>query len=152
MSIEPFDPTSGRRNMRSSDSFLLEALTAIIKANVEYNKGVAELLESDSQKRQKLEKLTDDLEDVLLEVKKLSDNHHKLSIQVDEALAFHRNMVNKFKPIYVSMGLKEDGSEHGPTDKLVIKFKHFFFHKISLLLAGALITVLLKFLVKHSSS
>lgn len=145
--MPPISPLDPKLNSDADDQ-LLSILSIVVKSNVEYTKGVTELIASDVEKRKRIDSLTETTEELVRAVEKLEEAQEELTNKVDEALQHHMELKSKFKPLYVTMGLKEDGTEFSPSDKLVVKVKAALSHKLTLIVVGVILTYAIKFLGK----
>lgn len=140
---------------RRVDDALLHALSLVLSSNSEYARSVSALLENDLSREQTIGQLTGSSKELLENTRKLIASQEQLKDLLEgmnedykqfleEAIGNHLGiqkvyMDQKFKALFENAGLKEDGSNYGPTDKLVLKTKAIFTQEVWVMAVGALI-------------
>lgn len=136
---------------RRADDALITALSLVLSANSDYAKSLSVLLENGTNNDAVLENLEDHAAELLALTNRLIQsqealvnilNDHKEEL---DALIVKLNkdqqeyMDKKFSAMFVRLGLKNDGTEHAPTDKIVVTIKKLLTKEIYLLIAGAIL-------------
>ena len=147
-----------KRQEQIESNPLLEALTLVIESNAEYARGVTTILDSDLER----ELLLNELKKEVLAIRKTVDKNNEditrfntqILVVLDKLRVFDKELAEalneKLKPLYVAADLQESGAQYNPTDKLVIALKNVLTSKVSLMIIGVIIWVLLKLLMKSS--
>jgi hypothetical protein len=136
-----------RRQDLSNES-LLTALSLVIKANVEYAKGVTDLISSDLTKEDKLSEIQMDLKELLSKTETLIKTQEDLLETLESRGEVNRQHLDKkLAPLYKSAGLKDDGTEYSPTDKVVVKLQSALNSKLMVILAGAILLWIAKLII-----
>lgn len=150
---------------RRSDDALVHALSLVLTANGEYAKSVSSLLENDLQKQQSLDELkklitnlitaTNVLinaqNDALKTIEEFSDAYYKDDIKESLVELFseqRKEMDKKFTKLFVENGLKEDGTEYSPADKIIIKLKKVLGNQLWILVSGIILYQLMLALIR----
>ena len=147
-----------KRQEQIESNPLLEALTLVIESNAEYARGVTTILDSDLER----ELLLNEIKKEVLAIRKTVDKNNEditrfntqILVVLDKLRVFDKELAEalneKLKPLYVAADLQESGAQYNPTDKLVIALKNVLTSKVSLMIIGVIIWVLLKLLMKSS--
>lgn len=141
------------QNNRRTDDALLMALSLVLASNKEYANSLAALLESDLSKEQKLNLINAHADKILENTKQLitsqeiltrtlqalnTDYKESVSKLLSESREIeHAYLDNKLKVLFAEMGLKHDGSEYSPSDKVVLKLKALFTTELLSVIIGA---------------
>ena len=150
---------------RKSDEALLHALSLVLNANSDYAKSVSSLLEGDLQKQQSLDELKNLIADLikatnniiqsqnnaLKVLEEFSDSYYKDDLKVSLLELFEeqkKETDKKFAMLFKESGLKEDGTEYGPTDKFIVSLKtnigRYLWYLMSSVLIYHALTILTK--------
>ena len=137
---------------------LLEALTLVIESNAEYARGVTTILDSDLERELLLNEIKKEVLSIRKTVEKNNEDIIRFNTQIllvlDKLRAFDQELADalgeKLKPLYIAADLQDSGAQYNPTDKLVIALKNVLTSKVSLMIIGVIIWVLLKLLMKSS--
>ena len=140
---------------RRIDDALLQALSLVLSSNSEYARSVSALLETDLNREQVLNQLHSKTQELLDETKKLVKSQDDLSnILTDfteDYKTFFEETLNdtnekhqdymdaKFSALFTIAGLKPDGTDHAPADKLIINIKSILTQRIWFFIGGAII-------------
>ncbi|MEI6297294.1 MAG: hypothetical protein WCO84_06695 [bacterium] len=147
-------PFEERRRIENNP--LLDALKQVIESNAEYARGVSTLLDADLER----EILLTDIKKELQTIKKTIIHHDQdierfdsqVLIIIDKLEAINTSMssqlIEKLAPLYLAANLQIDGKQYNPTDKLVINFQKILSSKLSLMIAGIVIWVVVRILIK----
>jgi hypothetical protein len=136
-----------------SNESLLTALSLVIKANVEYAKGVTDLISSDLNKDNELHEIRVDLKELLTKTETLISTQQELLRALDARNdTSKQHLDKKLAPLYKSAGLKEDGTEYSPTDKVVVKLQTALSSKLVLIFAGSLLLWVAKLVIAALST
>ena len=149
---------------RRVDDALLHALSLVLSSNSEYARSVSALLENDLDKEQTISQIHSETHELLEQTKKLlvsQDNLTELlNAFTDDYKSFFETTLDhtveqqqeyldeKFTALFLEAGLKSDGTEHAPADKLILTMKNFITQKIGMFLASVLIYHFALLLVK----
>jgi len=156
---EDIASVASRSKKQIEENPLLEALTLVIESNAEYARGVTTILDTDLER----EVLLNDIKKELIAIKKTVDNNtidistfKQQLIEIIEKLEKIRTesskqLEDKLSPLYVAANLQGDGKQYNPTDKLVVGFQKVVSSKVSMMLAGAAIWLLAKYVFKSFS-
>ena len=150
---------------RRIDDALLHALSLVLTSNTEYARSVSALLETDLNREQtfneintrtkelleKTQKLIESQEQLKDALESISDEHREvLELLIKGQLETHQKyMDQKFGALFLSAGLKNDGTEHGAADKVVLKFKALLTHEVWVMVIGAILYHLALLAAKH---
>ena len=126
---------------KTTDESLLTALSLVIKANVEYAKGVTDLISSDLSNTHALEDIQTDLGDLCKKTEQLIQSQQNLLSAINDSKGY---LDSRLRPIYKANGLREDGSEYSPSDRVVISIQNAINNKIVMLIAGGIIFLVTK--------
>lgn len=136
-----------------SNESLLTALSLVIKANVEYAKGVTDLISSDLTKDDKLSEIQIDLKELLTKTETLISTQQDLLKTLEARNDTNKQHLDrKLAPLYKSAGLKEDGTEYSPSDKIVVKLQTALSSKLVLIFAGTLLLWIAKIVIAALNS
>ena len=127
------------RNKVSNDS-LLSALSLVIRANVEYAKGVTDLISCDLEREDKLDEIKDDLHKLVSKTEQLITSQETLLRAISSKNTEDQKYLDKkLGPLYKGAGLKEDGTEYAPADKWVVKFTEAIQSRLFMIVTGAIL-------------
>ena len=127
------------RNKVSNDS-LLSALSLVIRANVEYAKGVTDLISCDLEREDKLDEVRDDVKRLVFRTEQLISSQEVLLKAISNKNTEDQQYLDKkLGPLYKGAGLKEDGTEYAPADKWVVKFTDAIQSRLFMLVTGAIL-------------
>ena len=128
-----------------SDDSLLSALSLVIRANVEYAKGVTDLISCDLEREDKLDEIKDAIKDLASRTEHLISSQEVLlrAITTKDSVS-EKILTDKLAPIYRGVGLKDDGTDFTPADKWVVKLQEATKSNIFMIVAGAIMFWLAK--------
>ena len=145
---------------RRADDALITALSLVLTANSDYAKSLSLLLETGNTN----DKILKDLEEQAQELLELTKNLIRSQEALVNILTEHKEeldalivklnkdqqeyMDTKFSAMFVRLGLKSDGTEHGPADTIIVTLKKMLTKEFYLLVVGAIIWQLLTLLGK----
>lgn len=134
-----------------ADDSLLSALSLVIRANVEYAKGVTDLISSDLDRDDKLNEIKDELKLLVSKTEKLIESQETLlkAIQSKDSIG-QKYLDEKLEPLYKEAGLREDGSEYPPADRWVVKLQQAVQSKVFVVIATALVIWLAKIVLGNT--
>ena len=131
-----------------TDDSLMSTLSLVIRANVEYAKGVTDLISSDLEREDKLDEIKASLKDLEYRTQQLiASQEQLLSAIKNHETADHIYLDKKLSPLYKAASLQEDGTEYKPADKTVMKITDALNSKIIMVVAGAIITWIAKIII-----
>ena len=149
---------------RRVDDALLHALSLVLSSNSEYARSVSALLENDLEREKTIDHINSKAKELLEQTKELVDSQNELAQLLStftkeykgfiEAMLASTNekqqdyMDIKFSALFTNLGLRADGSEYSPTDKLIVKFKNVLSQQLWVLAAGAFIYHVILLLAK----
>jgi len=120
-------------------------LVLLLHSNKQSSKGTRLLLEKDEELQDKLEELSIKISDLSKEMKNFSIENKEF---VDNFTEEQKEYFNKkLSALFVNAGLKSDGTEHGPIDRVFLKIKSIFLHELGFLFAGAVIYHIIRLLI-----
>lgn len=123
-----------------SDDSLLSALSLVIRANVEYAKGVTDLISCDLEREDKLDEIRDQLNNLTNRTEQLITSQQELLRAIAAKEIENNHYIDKkFTPLYKGAGLKDDGTDYAPADKWVVKFQEAIQSRLFMIITGAII-------------
>ena len=151
---------------RRVDDALLHALSLVLSSNSEYARSVSALLENDLTRDQVVTQIHNKTQELLEQTKNLVDSQKELSGLLADMNTEYKGMLetvldernkkireyleHKFSALFLSAGLRPDGTDHAPTDKLILTIKTVFTQKIWIFIAGGVLYHFAMLLSKHS--
>jgi len=134
------DTNLDEARQKVSDDSLLSALSLVIRANVEYAKGVTDLISCDLEREDKLDEIKDKLNNLTSRTEHLISSQEVLlrAITSKESVSA-AHLEKKLGPLYKGIGLREDGSDYAPADKWVVKLQEAVQTRLFLIISGAII-------------
>jgi hypothetical protein len=158
-----YDPLAND-SVKRADETLLRALSLVLSSNSEYAKSLSAVLNADLEREHVIEQIDFKVRELLENTNRLIESQDELSdllktFNEDNKILLETMLVSfikkqadymdtKFAYLFIASGLKCDGSEYPPMDKLVIKIKEALSHQIWYLLSGALIYHFILALIK----
>ena len=153
---EDLPSLAARAKSHLEDNPLLEALTLVIESNAEYARGVTTILDADLEREVALNEIKKELASIRKTVDYNRTDINTFTTQIiaildklDKVNAdITKQLEEKLSPLYVAANLQVDGKQYNPTDRLVVGFQKVLSSKISMMIAGILIWILVRFFAK----
>lgn len=149
------------------DDALLHALSLVLSANGDYARSVANLLESDLEKEQSLEDIKEKIDALSQDTDKLIRSQEQLvellgsfneeykefldQALLDAGKKQQDYLDKKFSTLFKNAGLKDDGTEYGPSDQLIVKVKSLLSNELWILATGAVLYQIIIWIIQKYS-
>ena len=143
-----YDAQLNAARQKVSDDSLLSALSLVIRANVEYAKGVTDLISCDLEREDKLDEIRDDLTKLVSKTEQLIVSQEILLKAISSKnIEDQKYLDKKLGPLYKGAGLKEDGTEYAPADKWVVKLTDAIQSRLFMIITGAILFLVAKIIL-----
>lgn len=146
------------------DDALLHALSLVLSANGEYARSVSALLEADLERDASLSEAIDLIKDLVRDTQSLIKSQEELKSILGGFSQQYSSILNKalvdvvdnqkeyldekFIGLFKFAGLKEDGTEYPPADKVIVKLRSAILHQLWLLASGGVLFYLANLISK----
>lgn len=132
-------------SQKVSDDALLTALSVVIRANVEYAKGVTELISSDLDRTERLAEIGQELTKLTAKTQELINSQQTLLNAINSREDENQKYLDKkLSPLYKEAGLRYDGTEYSPSDKFFLTVQKALKSRLLAVIAGAVIVWVVK--------
>lgn len=138
-----------------ADDALLHALSLVLSSNSEYARSIHSLLETDLNNGHTINEVDNKVRELLEQTEKLIDSQDALSILLTTFNSEYKDVVqtamirsnekqqeymnSKFSFLFLSLGLKSDGTEYSPVDRFFIRLKTTLSNQLWLLFVGIIL-------------